>query len=125
MRSISSPGLFTAILLAGFVLTTGVPAEVHRTPRSTTPAVHTFTIAGNEFMFDNKPYQIIAGDMHYARVPRDYWRDRLQKAKAMGLNTVTTYVFWNLHEPQPGVFDFSGQNDLAQYIREAQQEGLN
>ena len=62
--------------------------------------------------------------MHYARIPREYWRDRLRKAKAMGLNAITTYVFWNLHEPQPGVFDFTGQNDVAEYIREAQQEGL-
>jgi beta-galactosidase len=63
--------------------------------------------------------------MHYPRVPRAYWRDRFRKARAMGLNTITTYVFWNLHEPRPGVFDFSGQNDVAEYIREAQQEGLN
>ncbi len=45
--------------------------------------------------------------MHYPRVPRAYWRDRFRKARAMGLNTITTYVFWNLHEPRPGVFDFS------------------
>jgi beta-galactosidase len=63
--------------------------------------------------------------MHYPRVPRAYWRDRFRKARAMGLNTLTTYVFWNLHEPRPGVYDFSGQNDVAEYIREAQQEGLN
>jgi len=63
--------------------------------------------------------------MHYPRVPRAYWRDRFRKARAMGLNTITTYVFWNLHEPRPGVYDFSGQNDVAEYIREAQQEGLN
>lgn len=74
---------------------------------------------------DGKPYQIIAGEMHYARIPREYWRDRLRKAKAMGLNTITTYVFWNLHEPRPGLYDFTGQNDLAEYIREAQAEGLN
>lgn len=63
--------------------------------------------------------------MHYPRVPRAYWRDRFRKARAMGLNTITTYVFWNLHEPRPGVYDFTGQNDIAEYIREAQQEGLN
>jgi beta-galactosidase len=90
-----------------------------------TPAAHTFTVAGGQFLMDGKPYQIIAGEMHYPRVPREYWRDRFRKARAMGLNTITTYVFWNLHEPQPGVFDFSGQNDVAEYIREAQQEGLN
>lgn len=88
-------------------------------------AQHSFTVSGHDFLMDGKPYQIISGEMHYPRVPRAYWRDRFRKAKAMGLNTITTYVFWNLHEPRPGVFDFSGQNDVAEYIREAQQEGLN
>ena len=62
--------------------------------------------------------------MHYARIPRAYWRDRLRKAREMGLNTISTYVFWNLHEPAPGAFDFTGQNDVAEFVREAQQEGL-
>jgi beta-galactosidase len=86
---------------------------------------HTFTVSGNDFLMDGKPYQVLAGEMHYPRVPRAFWRDRLHKAKAMGLNTITTYAFWNVHEPTPGVYDFSGQNDIAEYIREAQQEGLN
>ena len=55
---------------------------------------------------------------------RAYWRQELRLAKAMGLNTITTYTFWNLHEPKPDVYDFSGQNDVAEFIREAQQEGL-
>lgn len=79
---------------------------------------------GDHFEFDGQRLQIISGAIHYPRVPRAYWRDRLEKAKAMGLNTVETYVFWNLHEPEPGHFDFSGQNDVAEFIREAQQEGL-
>ncbi|MHB1020919.1 MAG: glycoside hydrolase family 35 protein [Acidobacteriaceae bacterium] len=90
-----------------------------------TVPVSSFTISGNQFLLNGKPYQIIAGSMHYTRIPRAYWRDRFRKARAMGLNTITTYVFWNVHEPQPGVFDFSGQNDIAEYIREAQQEGLH
>ena len=76
-------------------------------------------------MRDGKPYQIISGAIHYPRVPREYWRDRLRKARAMGLNTVETYAFWNLHEPRPGVFDFSGNNDIAAFVRMAQEEGLN
>ena len=86
---------------------------------------HTFKVADGQFQFDGHPYQILSGEMHYPRVPRAYWRDRFRMARAMGLNTITTYVFWNLHEPWPGVYDFSGQNDVAEYIREAQQEGLN
>jgi beta-galactosidase len=54
--------------------------------------------------------------------PAAYWRDRLRKARAMGLNTVATYVFWNMYETSPGQFDFSGQNDIAEFVREAQQE---
>ena len=86
---------------------------------------HTIRVKGNQFLLDGKPLQIISGEMHYARIPRAYWRDRLQKARAMGLNTISTYVFWNLHEPRPGVYDFSGQLDVAEFIREAQQEGLH
>jgi beta-galactosidase len=94
-------------------------------PFQLTAAQHTFAVAHGQFQFDGKPYQILSGEMHYPRVPRAYWRDRFRKARAMGLNTITTYVFWNIHEPRPGVYDFAGQNDVAEYIREAQQEGLN
>jgi beta-galactosidase len=85
---------------------------------------HTFAVTNGQFTLDGKPFQIISGEMHYPRIPRAYWRDRLRMARAMGLNTITTYVFWNLHEPRPGVYDFSGNNDVAEFIREAQQEGL-
>jgi beta-galactosidase len=83
-----------------------------------------FQVAGNQFLLDGKPFVIRSGEMHYPRVPRAYWRDRMRKAKAMGLNTICTYVFWNLHEPRPGRFDFSGNLDLAAYIRTAKEEGL-
>lgn len=88
------------------------------------PAAHTFRAEGDHFVLDGKPFRILSGEMHYARIPRAYWRDRLRKARAMGLNTITTYVFWNVHEPRPGVYDFSGQYDVAEFVREAQQEGL-
>jgi beta-galactosidase len=85
---------------------------------------HSFEIDGDHFALDGTPFQIISGEMHYARIPREYWRDRFRKARAMGLNTISTYVFWNLHEPKPGVYDFSGQYDVAEFVRTAQQEGL-
>lgn len=86
---------------------------------------HSIRLEGNQFMLDGKALQVISGEMHYARIPRAYWRDRLRKARAMGLNTISTYVFWNLHEPTQGTYDFSGQLDVAEFIREAQQEGLH
>ena len=88
------------------------------------PQAHSIAFDSAHFLIDSKPLQIISGEMHYARIPREYWRDRMKKARAMGLNAITTYVFWNLHEPRQGVYDFSGQNDVAEYIRIAQQKGL-
>lgn len=87
-------------------------------------AKHRFALADSAFLLDGKPFQIISGEMHYPRVPREAWRQRMQMAKAMGLNTIGTYIFWNLHEPQKGVFDFSGNNDIVQFVRTAQEEGL-
>lgn len=85
---------------------------------------HTFALSDSAFMLDDKPFQIISGEMHYPRVPREAWRARMKMAKAMGLNTIGTYVFWNLHEPQKGKFDFSGNNDVAEFVKIAREEGL-
>ena len=81
-------------------------------------------IENGTFNINGKDVQLICGEMHYPRIPHEYWRDRLHRARAMGLNTVSAYVFWNFHERQPGVFDFSGQADIAEFVRIAQEEGL-
>lgn len=88
------------------------------------PSKMNFEIKDGNFQFDGKPVQLICGEMHYPRIPHEYWRDRMKRAKAMGINAISTYVFWNYHERQPGVFDFEGQADLARFIRTAQEEGL-
>jgi beta-galactosidase len=85
---------------------------------------HTFAIGANAFLLDGKTFQIRCGEIHAPRVPREYWRHRLQMAKAMGLNSVCAYLFWNMHEPRPGQFDWSGQADAAEFCRIAQEEGL-
>ena len=72
-------------------------------------------IENGTFNINGKDVQLICGEMHYPRIPHEYWRDRLHRARAMGLNTVSAYVFWNFHERQPGVFDFSGQADIAEF----------
>src|SRR5579862_1551386 len=84
------------------------------------PAPHSFRVEGGKFLLDGQPFRIISGEMHYPRIPRQYWRARLRMAKAMGLNTITAYTFWNVHELRPGEYDFTGQNDVAEFIREAQ-----
>jgi beta-galactosidase len=84
----------------------------------------TFSIGDADFLLDGHPLQIRCGEMHAARVPREYWQHRLKMCKAMGLNAVCAYLFWNMHEPRPGEFDFSGQADAAEFCRLAQREGL-
>src|SRR6218665_422176 len=71
---------------------------------------HRFEIKEGNFLYDGKSVQIHSGEMHFARVPRPYWEHRLKMMKAMGLNTVCTYVFWNYHETSPGVWDFKTEN---------------
>jgi beta-galactosidase len=88
-----------------------------------TPA-HGFEIGANDFLLDGQRFQIRCGEIHAPRVPREYWRHRLQTARAMGLNTVCAYLFWNMHEPRPGEFNWSGQADAAEFCRIAQEEGL-
>lgn len=88
-------------------------------------APRSFTIEGRHFVRDGKSHVIRSGEMHYPRVPRAYWRDSFRKARAMGLNTIQTYAFWNLHEPEPGKFDFSGNLDIAEFVRIAGEEGLD
>ena len=87
-------------------------------------AAHTFAIGTNDFLLDGQRFQIRCGEIHAARVPKEYWRQRLKMAKAMGLNTVCAYLFWNLHEPKPGEYVWTGQADDAEFCRIAQEEGL-
>ena len=82
------------------------------------------TMADGKFWIDGKETQFICGEIHYPRIPRELWRDRLRKARAMGVNCVSAYVFWAFHERVPGKFDFSGNADIAEFIRLAHEEDL-
>jgi len=90
--------------------------------REASPAA--FSIGDESFLLNGRPFVIRCGEMHFARIPREYWTHRLKMAKAMGLNTVCAYLFWNVHEPQPGQFNWSGAADAAEFCRLAQKEGL-
>ena len=87
--------------------------------------IHQFKLGKEDFLLDGKPYQIISGEMHPARIPRAYWRHRIQMAKAMGCNTIAAYIFWNFHEITEGVFDFKTNNkDIAAFVKLCQEEGM-
>ena len=73
----------------------------------------TFEIKDGHFYVNGKVTPILSGEMHYPRIPHQYWRHRLRMMRAMGLNTVATYVFWNLHETEPGKWDFEGDKNHA------------
>ena len=123
MKSRIAPAL--SVLLLSALAVGGCQFLAAQSPQHSFKSLqHSFNVENGQFRLDGQPFQIISGEMHYARIPREYWRSRLQMAKALGLNTITTYVFWNVHEPKPGVYDFSGGADIAEFIREAQQEGL-
>ncbi len=83
-----------------------------------------FKVCADRFELDGKPFQLIAGAIHYFRVPREYWRDRLLKLKACGFNAVETYVAWNAHMPSEDVFDTSGMLDIGAFLSLAQELGL-
>jgi beta-galactosidase len=85
---------------------------------------HTFALGDSSFLLDGKPIVLVSGEMHFARIPREYWRDRLRMARAMGLNTIATYVFWNYQEPEKGRYRFTGNADVAEFVRIAKEEGL-
>lgn len=84
-----------------------------------------FEIGETDFLLDGEPYRIISGALHYFRVHPEQWRDRIRKARLMGLNTIETYVAWNEHSPEPGIFDTSERLDLARFLQEIHAEGMH
>ncbi len=84
----------------------------------------TFTTGNKTFLLNGKPFVVKAAELHYPRIPRAYWEHRIKMCKALGMNTVCLYVFWNIHEQQEGKFDFTGNNDVAAFCRLAQKNGM-
>ena len=74
-----------------------------------------FEAGKNTFLLDGKPFVVKAAELHYTRIPQAYWEHRIEMCKALGMNTICIYIFWNIHEQEEGKFDFSGQNDIAAF----------
>lgn len=83
-----------------------------------------FEAGDNTFLLNGEPFVIKAAELHYPRIPKEYWEHRIQATKALGMNTICLYVFWNYHEPEEGLYDFSGQKDIAAFCRLAQKHGM-
>jgi beta-galactosidase len=111
-------GLLVVMLLIfgnGFVLGAPTPDD---------GKAHQFLAGNGKFTIDGQPIEIIAGEMHPSRIPYQFWEDRIKKARAMGLNTVSVYIFWNQLEPSEGKFDFTGGGDVRRFVKLCQENGL-
>ncbi len=84
----------------------------------------TFTTGDKTFLLNGEPFIVKAAEVHYPRIPRPYWEHRIQMCKALGMNAVCIYIFWNIHEQKEGQFDFTGNNDVAEFCRIAQKNGM-
>ncbi|XP_078152313.1 beta-galactosidase 17 [Carex rostrata] len=121
-----SGSVFDAILLPLVAFLTFLSYSSGSSPCSTTYQGNSqqFWIENDRFCKDGVPFQIIGGDIHYFRIVPEYWKDRLLRAKALGLNTIQTYVPWNIHEPQPQKYTFDGFANLEAYIQLAHELGF-
>ena len=84
----------------------------------------TFTIGDKTFLLNGEPFVVKAAEIHYPRIPRPYWEHRIQMCKSLGMNAVCIYIFWNIHEQQEGQFNFTDNNDIAEFCRIAQKNGM-
>ncbi|MBR6715884.1 MAG: beta-galactosidase [Prevotella sp.] len=83
-----------------------------------------FTVGKGTFLQNGQPFIVKAAEVHYPRIPRPYWEHRIKMCKALGMNAVCIYIFWNIHEQKEGQFDFTGNNDVAEFCRLAQKNGM-
>ena len=107
---------FITLVLSMFLLALPAPSLAQK------PG--TFTTGDKTFLLNGKPFVVKAAEIHYPRIPRPYWEHRIRMCKALGMNTVCIYIFWNIHEQREGQFDFTGNNDVAEFCRLAQKNGL-
>ena len=106
--------ILTILIFVAFALSVSARGE----------KTHTFTQGEGTFLLDGKPFIIKAAELHYARIPREYWDHRIKMCKALGMNTICAYVFWNYHEPRQGQWDFSGNHDLAAFVEQCKKNGM-
>ncbi len=93
-------------------------------PMASAQKAGTFEAGKGSFMLNGKPFVVKAAEIHYPRIPQPYWEHRIKMCKALGMNTICIYIFWNIHEQQEGKFDWTGNNDVAKFCRLAQKNGM-
>ena len=115
--------VISILLLA--VLLLAVPAMANAaTTASPKGKPGTFTVGKGTFLLNGEPFIVKAAEVHYPRIPRPYWEHRIKMCKALGMNAVCIYIFWNIHEQKEGQFNFTDNNDVAEFCRLAQRNGM-
>lgn len=110
----SKKGILSLFLMLAFVL--GGTAQNKTAGK--------FEVGNKTFLLNGEPFVVKAAEIHYPRIPKEYWEHRIQMSKALGMNTVCLYIFWNFHEQEEGKYDFTGQKDIAEFCRLAQKNGM-
>ena len=111
-------------MLSLAVMLAMVPTTMSAATKSKAAKPGTFTVGNGTFLLNGEPFIVKAAEVHYPRIPRPYWEHRIQMCKALGMNAVCIYIFWNIHEQQEGVFDFTDNNDVEEFCRLAQKNGM-
>lgn len=83
-----------------------------------------FEAGEKTFLLNGEPFVVKAAELHYPRIPKEYWDHRIKMSKALGMNTICLYTFWNSHEPRENEFNFEGQNDLREFIKLCQKNDM-
>ncbi len=110
--------LFISLALAASSLCCNITAA------NAAPKPGSFRVGDKTFLLNDKPFVVKAAEVHYPRIPREYWEQRIQMCKALGMNTLCIYIFWNSHEQREGQFDFTGNNDIRAFVKLAQKNGM-
>ena len=103
--------LSAALVLMG--MSVGAPSAQAAAPEQ---LQQTFEAGKGSFLLNGEPYLVKAAELHYPRIPKEYWEHRIDMCKSLGFNTICLYVFWNAHEQREGEYDFTGQNDLRRFV---------
>lgn len=109
------------IILISLIFSISISTELSAASKS---KVHTFEAGKGHFLLDGEPFLIKAAEIHYARIPAEYWEHRIQMCKALGMNTICIYVFWNYHEEEEGVFNFEGERELSRFLKLCQKHDM-
>ncbi|XP_023341954.1 beta-galactosidase isoform X3 [Eurytemora carolleeae] len=117
--------LMVTNLALGSILDLAPGSDLNTAPGSANKRTFSISFRKNTFIKDGEPYRYISGSMHYFRVPRQYWRERLEKMRVAGLTCVQTYVEWSSHQPNPEETIFKDNLDIEEFLQAAADTGLD